>query len=143
MLRRLIAVVLAAHGLAHLIGFLAAFQLGDFAARPLETSLLWGRLDADTTTIQVMGIGWLLLAVAFVAVAVALWRSMRHALSGLAVVTMISLGFTILASPTAIIGLVVNLAIAGGLIAYELRLHPTAERGRPPTLMSGPTSQIH
>ena len=143
MLRRLVAVVLAAHGVAHVVGFFAAFQLGDFAARPVETSLLWGRLDLSILGIQVTGIGWLLLAGAYAVVAVAVWRSTRHALSGLALVTMVSLGFTILASPTAIIGLVVNLVIAAGLIAYEVRLHPTTERDRPPTLMTGPTAQIH
>ena len=142
MIRRLAAVVLAAHGVAHVVGFVAAFQLGDFAARTVETSLLWGRLDVSTTVIQVMGIGWLFLAIGFMAVAVALWRSMRHAISGLALATMVSLGFTVLASPTAIVGLGLNIVIVVGLIAYELRLRPAAERGRPPTLMSGPTSQI-
>lgn len=140
MIRRVAAVVLAAHGVAHVVGFLAAFQLGDFATKPVETTLLWGNLEVGTATIQVMGVGWLLLAVSFLGVAAAIWRSMRHAMAGLVAVTIASLVFTILASPTAVIGLVFNIVILASLVLLAV-LPRDIGSGRP--TFSGPTTQVH
>jgi hypothetical protein len=72
MIRRIAAVVLALHGAAHTVGFVATFQLGDYAGKAVDTTLLWGRLDIGLPATQA-GIGWLLLA-AFVACAVMIWR---------------------------------------------------------------------
>ena len=37
MIRRITAVVLALHGVAHAVGFVATFQLGDDAGKAVET----------------------------------------------------------------------------------------------------------
>jgi hypothetical protein len=120
MLRRLAALFLAAHGFAHAVGFLGAFQLGDFAGKPVETSLLWGRFEVSLAVIQALGAGWLILALAFVVVAVAVWRRHPAALSALAVVSVVSLVLTVLQSPMAIVGLVVNVAIIAALVVYGI-----------------------
>ena len=119
MFRRLVAVLLVLHGFAHVVGFFAAFRLGDLASRSVDTTLLWGRIDIGVGATQAMGFGWLLLAVAFAGTAVAIWHATRTAVLDLVVVTLISLVFTILASPTAIVGLGVNIAIIAGLLVYE------------------------
>jgi hypothetical protein len=120
MIRRIAAVVLALHGVAHTVGFVATFQLGDYAGKAVDTTLLWGRLDIGLPATQAMGIGWLLLAAAFVACAVLLWRDARSAIGILAVFTVASLAMSILASPAAIVGVGVNAAILVGLVAHEI-----------------------
>jgi len=141
MIRRFAALVLAAHGVAHLVGFLAAFQLGDFAGRAVETKLLWGQIEVSLGTIQVMGVGWLLLAIGFLGVAVALWRSLRHAVAGVALVTAMSLGLTTLQSPMAVIGLVLNVVILLGVVIYAM-LPRNLGTGRPAGF-TGPTMPVH
>lgn len=141
MLRRVIALFLAAHGVAHLVGFMGAFQLGDFAGREVGTSLLWGQIEIGLPAAQVLGIGWLVLAVAFGIVAVSTWREARHAVAGLVVVALASLALTILASPAAIIGLAVNVLLLGGLLVRSL-LVPQGSEVRP-TPFSGPMAGVH
>ena len=118
MVRRTGAVVLALHGVAHTVGFIATFQLGDYAGKAVATTLLWGRLEIGLPATQAMGIGWLLLAVAFIACAALVWRGARHSIAILGVVTVASLVFSVLASPTASVGVGVNVAILLGLVAY-------------------------
>ena len=120
MIRRIAAVVLAIHGVAHTVGFVATFQLGDYAGRAVDTTLLWGRLDIGLPATQALGIGWLLLAAAFVACAVLLWRDARYAIGILAAFSAASLAMSILASPAAIIGVGMNVAILVGLVAHEI-----------------------
>lgn len=120
MTRRIVAVVLALHGVAHAVGFSAAFQLGDFADRAVDTTLLWGRFDIGLPATQVLGVVWLLLAVAFLACAALVWRAARHAVETLAVVTVASLAMSVLASPTAIVGVGLDVVILIGLVVHEV-----------------------
>jgi hypothetical protein len=137
MFRRVVAVVLVLHGFAHVVGFFAAFRLGDFATRSVDTTLLWGRIDIGLVVTQAMGFGWLLLAAAFVGVAFAIWHATRTAVLDLVVVTLVSLAFTVLASPTAIVGLGLNVAILAGLLVYEAMFGRKVSRGLPSR--SGPS----
>jgi hypothetical protein len=120
MIRRIAAVVLALHGVAHTVGFVATFQLGDYAGKAVDTTLLWGRLDIGLAATQAMGIGWLVLAAAFVASAALVWRGARHSIAILGLVTAVSLVFSVLASPTAIVGVGVNVVILVGLVVHEV-----------------------
>lgn len=120
MIRRIAAVVLAMHGVAHAVGFAAAFQLGDFADRTVDTTLLWGRFDIGLLATQALGVGWLLLAVAFLACAAMVWRATRHAIGILAVFTVASLAMSVLASPAAIVGVGLNVLIVIGLVVHEV-----------------------
>ncbi len=131
MFRRVVAAVLVLHGFAHVVGFVAAFRLADFAAHSVDTTLLWGRIDIGLGATQAMGFGWLLLAVAFGGVAFAIWHATRTAVLDLIAVTLVSLVFTILASPTAIVGLGLNVTILAGLLVYELMLGRKASRRLP------------
>jgi hypothetical protein len=62
-MRVALAVFLLVHGFAHLVGFLGTWRLS--AQVPYKTTILGGRLDLGDRGIRVMGLLWLLAALAF------------------------------------------------------------------------------
>ena len=115
MLRIAFAVFLALHGVAHLVGFAGSFQLGEFRGKPLDTTLLGGRIDVGRGGIRAMGVAWLLTAVAFVAVAGAVWADAAGWPTLTAVVAGVSLVLSVLGWPAARVGVFLNLAILAGI----------------------------
>jgi hypothetical protein len=71
-MRFLVAFLLLAHGIAHLVGFAATWKLGEFSELPYKTTVLSGSVDLGDGGIRLMGVAWVLLAVAFAAAAVGL-----------------------------------------------------------------------
>jgi len=65
------AVWFLAHGVAHLPGFLVSWQLRDFSGLPFHTTVLGDSVDIGTVGIRLIGVGWLLAAVAFAVLAAA------------------------------------------------------------------------
>lgn len=68
-----LAVLLALHGLVHLLGFVVPFRLAQIEGFPYSTSVFGGRVELGETGVRVGGVLWLLAAAAFVAAAVGLW----------------------------------------------------------------------
>jgi hypothetical protein len=64
-----IAVLLALHGVAHLPGFLVAWQLAVLQRLPYHTSLFNGRVYVGTAGMRAVGSLWLLTSIAFVVAA--------------------------------------------------------------------------
>ncbi|MCC6998181.1 MAG: hypothetical protein IT370_26435 [Deltaproteobacteria bacterium] len=110
-----IALLLFAHGIAHVVGFLAAFRLGK-APIPYKTTIFAGHVDVGDGGVRALGVLWLAAAVAFAAAAVAAlarapwWPS---AALGLAIG---SLGMCMVGWPDARIGLAVNAALIALMI---------------------------
>ncbi len=71
-MRFVVAFLLLAHGIAHLVGFAATWKLGAFPDLPYKTTILSGSVDLGDDGIRLMGVAWVLLAVAFAAAAVGL-----------------------------------------------------------------------
>lgn len=71
-MRFIVAFLMLAHGIAHLVGFSVAMGLGKFPELPYKTTLLNGALDVGDAGMRVMGLLWLGLAVAFAAAAAGL-----------------------------------------------------------------------
>lgn len=115
MLRILFAVFLILHGIAHQVGFLAAWQLWEFKEAPLHTILLAGRIDVGLAGIRVIGILWLLTGLAFLACAVGVWRDLAWWPALTTGVVLVSLVMSVLGWPDARIGVGVNLVILMGL----------------------------
>jgi hypothetical protein len=67
-----VGVVLAAHGVIHLIGTVAYTGLGHVEGLPYKTTLLGGRWDVGDAGISLFGFLWVLPAIGFVAAAIAL-----------------------------------------------------------------------
>jgi hypothetical protein len=69
-MRIVLALLLVAHGIAHLPGFLVDWQLRSFPELPFRTTIFGGVVDVGTTGIKVVGLSWLMVALTFVAAAV-------------------------------------------------------------------------
>jgi hypothetical protein len=116
----LLALFLLAHGLAHVAGFVAAWQLGDPQKIPHITTILGGRVDVGETGIRAIGVLWLLVGLAFVAVGgLALFRFADWRTAALAV-SVVSLLMCLVGWPEARVGLLLNAVLVLGL-ALALR----------------------
>lgn len=71
-MRFLVAFLLVAHGIAHMVGFAVASKLGHFPELPYKTTLLAGTVDIGDTGMRFMAMAWALLAVTFAVAAAGL-----------------------------------------------------------------------
>ena len=117
-MRSLFALLLIAHGIAHLVGFVVPFGLmsnPDFAER---TTVLGGTLDVGEAGAKALGIVWLALAIGFCASGAAVLTGWWDAVWVVRLAA-ISLVFCLVGWPDARIGLFVNLAIIVALFALR------------------------
>jgi hypothetical protein len=63
-MRIVLAMVLAAHGLAHFVSFVEAWRLIP-SGFPYKTTILRGRVDLGDTGIRITGMLWLFVTIAF------------------------------------------------------------------------------
>ena len=71
MWRTIVAVIIIAHGLVHLIGFVVPWRIATLDGFPYRTDVL-SHVELGSPGVKVLGILWLLAAIGFVAVGVAL-----------------------------------------------------------------------
>jgi hypothetical protein len=64
-MRFVVALILFAHGFAHLVGFVVPWRMATLPQMPYKTTVLANSLDVGKTGIRVVGIVWLLVAVWF------------------------------------------------------------------------------
>jgi len=111
-MRIFFAVFLLAHGVAHIVGFLGAWA-------PTRTTIIGNRIDLGPSWIKLVGLGWLLLALAFGATAVFTafggsdWTRLALAVSGT------SLVLCILQLPETKFGVVLNVVLIVGLMGQR------------------------
>ena len=114
------ALVLALHGLVHLMGTTVYMKLGELEGMPYRTTLLDGRWDLGDGGIRVVGALWAVAAVAFVAASAGWlggWSAWRPLLVA---ATLLSLVLTTLDATRAPVGIAVNLAILAALLLAPL-----------------------
>lgn len=110
-MRIALAVLMALHGVAHLVGFAGSWQLAAAGSIPFKTTVLAGHIDLGNAGIRAFGVLWLVAAFAFVVAAggAALdtewWRAAALATAAG------SLALTVLEWPQARIGAWLNAAI--------------------------------
>lgn len=107
-----LAVLLIAHGIAHLVGYAVPWRLASSPDLPYTTTVLAGHLDIGATGARVVGLVWLVAATAFVG-AGALWalgnpQAFTATLVGIALSTVLCT----LAWPHAGAGLALDVLIA-------------------------------
>jgi hypothetical protein len=121
-MRFVLAVLLVAHGVAHLAGFVSSWKLATLAELPYKTAIFSGHLDVGDAGIRVMGVLWLLAALAFqvaaIAVATEAGWAVRFTLAGV----IASLMLCAVGWPDARIGVAVNVGLVL-LLAIGTRLH--------------------
>ena len=116
-MRIVLAIWFFAHGVAHLPGFLVAWQLRAFPELPYHTVILGNTVDVGSTGMRLIGLGWLLGSVAFVALAAAVLFRLPSWQDAAYVVLGFSLILSILGWPTARIGVASNIGVALLLLA--------------------------
>ncbi len=116
MIRTALALLMALHGVAHLVGFAVPWGLAHGDELTYKTTLLAGRLDVGDVGIRVVGLVWLVLAVAFVASAVGAFTQQPWWTGAATWTAVASLGMSLLSLPEARIGVPVNLLVLAALL---------------------------
>ncbi len=117
------AIILALHGLIHLMGTVTYLQIGTIEGFTYKTTLLNGRWDLGSTGIAIFGALWAVAANGFLVAAVSILVDRDCAQPMLLVMTLFSLTLTALDWSTAFGGTIMNLVI---LFAFWLghKWHP-------------------
>lgn len=111
LLRYVIPVVMLAHGVAHLPGFVTAWRLRTLPDFPYHTVVMRGRFDVGDAGMRVLGVLWLVAALGFgVAAAGAVTGDPRWIPVGF-VTVLLSAALCVLEWPIARVGLWTNLAL--------------------------------
>jgi len=118
-----LAVLLVAHGIAHLVGFISSWELATLVELPYKTTVFSGRVDLGDAGIRVLGVLWLLAASAFLVAAIALAIGMSWAVPFMLTAVIASALLCAAGWPDARLGLAVNLGLAV-MLAIGARLHP-------------------
>jgi hypothetical protein len=116
-MRTAIALLMALHGIAHLPGFLNAWELVSIEEIPYHTTVLSGRLDLGDTGIRALGVMWLAAAAVFIAAAAGALAHGSWWIPWAACAALASLLLSIAEWPEARIGVAVNAAILAALLA--------------------------
>ena len=111
-MRIALAVILIVHGFAHLAGFLIPWRITTLRDMPYKTTILAKSVDVGDLGIQIVGILWLVGALAFTVSAIGLLAQASWWLPVTAVVTAFSFFLCIVEWPEARIGAFVNVGIA-------------------------------
>lgn len=123
-MRFVLAFLLVAHGVAHLVGFVASWKLAALAELPYKTTVFSGRVDVGDAGIRAMGVLWLLAALAFLIAAFAVATETRWGARFTLAAVIASLILCVAGWPDARIGVGVNVGLAL-LLAIGARLHLT------------------
>jgi hypothetical protein len=119
-MRIAVGIYLLIHGFCHLVGFLVPWKLITSKEEPYKTTLLSGAIEVGDVGIRIVGLLWLLAALAFLANgvgALASWSWWRDAALGLAITSTVLCVFGL---PGAKIGILANLLLLAYLAATKL-----------------------
>jgi hypothetical protein len=111
LVRWVLALALAVHGIAHVVGFAVAWHLTSSPEVPYHTTVLNGRLDAGAGGMRVIGLLWLVAAVAFLVSAVLLIVRHPFALAVVSVVAVASLALCAIEWPFSRIGVYADVVL--------------------------------
>jgi len=119
-MRIAVGIYLLVHGLCHLVGFLVPWKIITSKEEPYKTTLLAGAFDVGHVGIRVVGILWLLTALAIMAAGIgafASWAGWRNTALALALASLV---LCVLGLPGAKIGIPANLLLLAYLVAVRL-----------------------
>ena len=109
--RNVFTVLLALHGLVHLMGVAAYLKLTKVPGLPYKTTVLEGRWDLGESGMQTFGVLWAFAAIGFLVAATMFYFDRHSSRNVLLAVTLFSLALTGLDSSVAMAGVIVNLVI--------------------------------
>ena len=110
-MRIIFSIFLFLHGIAHLVGFLVPWQIVKMDDMPYKTTLFLDKINIGDIGIRIIGIIWLLIALAFCYAGWITFYRMDYCLTCTLTVTIISLVFCIVAIPDSHIGIYINIIL--------------------------------
>jgi hypothetical protein len=116
-MRLALAMLMAIHGVAHTAGFAESWRLAP-ATVAYKTTVFGGRLDLGDTGMRTVGVLWLAIAIAFLAVAAATVLNATWWQPAAAVVATASIALTFLELPQAKLGTLINVIILASLLYF-------------------------
>jgi hypothetical protein len=119
-MRMVLATLLLGHGVAHVVGFAVPWKLVTSAEVPYRTTVAGGLIDVGPAGVRLIGILWLLVALAFVSISVGVLQSTTWWYRESLAVVMASLVLCALGWPESRPGVVANLLILVLLLAGAL-----------------------
>jgi hypothetical protein len=122
------ALVLALHGVVHLIGFVSPWRIAALEGFAYRTTVLGGAQDVGDGGVRLIGLVWLGLAFGFVAAAYGVWRRKPWAVGLTGVFAIVSLIVSIAGVPETAAGVAIDLLILG-TVAYTT-FHKSRSLGR-------------
>ena len=111
MIRRIAAILLALHGIIHLIGFVTPWRIATLEGFAYRTTVLNGTLEVGDVGARVIGLVWLGLTFGFLAAAFGVWCRTRWAVGLTVVLAVVSLLVCALGLPEAAAGVVIDAVI--------------------------------
>jgi hypothetical protein len=114
-MRYVLAFLFLGHGIAHLPGFIVSWQLASFPELPYRTTIFGTSLDVGAGGIRLIGLCWLGIAAALIAVASAFALDVRVWPWAAPTVLALSLVLCLAGWPEARLGLVANVVLAASL----------------------------
>ena len=117
MIRRIAAILLALHGVIHLIGFVTPWRIATLEGFAYRTTVLNGALDVGDAGVRVVGLVWLGLSAGFLAAGYGVWRGKRWAVGLTGVLAVVSLVVCLLGLPETFAGIAINVVILA-VVAY-------------------------
>lgn len=115
-MRIILGVLMAIHGTAHIVGFLASWPRLVPAGTEYKTTVLMGRVDLGNAGTHALGILWLLTAMAFWLASFAAFVDRPWWMPAALGAALVSLFLSLVALPDSRIGLPVNVAIIVALL---------------------------
>jgi len=107
-----IIIYIIIHGFAHLVGFVVPWKIAQLEDMPYKTTLLKGSINVGDTGIRIVGVFWLIIALAFFLSAYLIITQNPLWFNFLIVITLVSFIFCILSLPDSKIGVLANFFIA-------------------------------
>jgi len=107
----LISFLFVVHGFAHLVGFVVPWRLVKMEEMPYKTTLLNDSIDVGHKGIRIIGLLWLLAAIAFLGVGAGILTRWEKWVDTTLIVAGVSTILCILSWPKASIGLFINVVI--------------------------------
>jgi len=106
-----IAIFLLVHGIAHLVGFVVSWKLAKMKEMPYSTKVIFKKFDVGDNGIRIIGILWLLAAIAYFYSIYALYMSPGWAMWFLLPVTIYATLICIIGLPDSKFGILANLLL--------------------------------
>jgi len=111
-----LAVILFGHGFAHLVGFVVPWRIATLNEMPYKTTVFAGLINVGDLGIRVIGILWLIAALAFAVSGIGVLARLSWWLPVTVIVAVFSFILCIIGWPDSRIGVFINVAIVAFLL---------------------------